>query len=312
MHSHQRYDSTPYARLSRFTVTGAAARSTRPARRSTTRATRRRTCTTPATTCRSARTASSGGASATTCPRSATARRSTTSTARSCASTSTALSPRQPVRERPQCRAGHLRLRPAQPVPVHLPAQRQGDDGGHRFELLGGPGHHPVRRQLRLALLSRATAAAAATSTRPMPTGTTRSTAPPRRSRRTPGPPSPRLRPRRLLRRLQPRDIEAVSVRPDLQHRDSPTPSSTPTRARSPTWKRDRTATSTSSASSRAPSTRSRRPGRSRPLLRRPRRRAPGWPTDRAVLLGRIERPVREPAYLFLGLRGRLSDIDER
>ena len=77
-------------------------------------------------------------------------------TARSCGSTSTARSRADnPFVQRPGRRPVHLRLRPAQPVPVHLPARRPGHDRGHRLELLGRDGHDPARRQLRLGLLRR-------------------------------------------------------------------------------------------------------------------------------------------------------------
>ncbi len=126
---------------------------------------------------------------------------------------------RQPVRERPQRRPGDLRLRAAQPVPVHVPAHRPGDGREHRLQLLGGLQHHPARRQLRLAVLRgqllQLRLRQPRVCLRPLPG----------RRRRVgdrgifgvdvPG----GLRPRGLLRRLQPPRHRGPDVRPELPDR---------------------------------------------------------------------------------------------
>ncbi len=111
----------------------------------------------------------------------------------------------QPVRERAERGARHLRLRPAQPVPVHLPADRTADGGEHGLKLLGGPGHDPVRRQLRLGLLRgqlrQLRIPQPGLRLRPLPGGRRRVRDRGLHGQHVPG----RVRPRGLLRRLQPR-----------------------------------------------------------------------------------------------------------
>ncbi len=215
----------------------------------------------------------------------------------------------QPLRRHPRRHPADLGVRPAQPVPLRLPAQRQADRERRGRRPVGGGERRRARRQLRLARgrghvqrLPVRQPAVRLPAHRPARQRGVDHRRPLVHGRRPAGPVPELVLLRRLHARVHPlpqarREPGICALRPRLRHRGGH-----PRAARAGAR---RVAVAAQHLPRRAVPVgrRGRQPGADRGGRRHPHRRA--GPPRGGVLVGRLGRPRRHPGHVPLGLRRR-------